>query len=210
MKRYLIVVFLILIGGGQIEFDSYSKTGHDQLMELDFVNPHYELLIEMADWYIRDRLAELPVKFWGTATKTRYEYEDGTYVGNVIFSRSNKSSEKYEFDYALTEVQYFSQSVHIDGSLNIKAAGKIKKVETSGVFQISGGVDTTKRYEKTEKSTMKIVVQPNKKMTLRVAGEAKISSGFSKYYVFWICFKKGGWEMVDIVTSYFELVEENA
>ena len=57
---------------------------------------------------------------------------------------------------------------------------------------------------------MKVTVYPDKKITLRVVGEGKISMGYSKTHFLWICFKKGAWETVDVVTSYFELVEEDA
>ena len=82
-------------------------------------------------------------------------------------------------------------------------------METTSTFDAKGKYGTKSSEQTTERSSMKITVYQQKKVTLHVVGEAKVSCGFSKYYVFWICMNKGAWETVDIVTSYFELVEED-
>ena len=47
-------------------------------------------------------------------------------------------------------------------------------------------------------------------MTLRIVGDARVSNGVSKYYVFGICMKKGAFEIVEITSTIYELLEEDA
>lgn len=193
-----------------LNIEKYSKTGHDQFSELEFKKDDKILLVDMPESFIKKRLKELPKKFWGSATEYFHEYEDGTYVGKVVFSRSNKTNQAYVFDYRLEAVEYDERSYNIEGSLSVKGTIKKKTVEATGTINVEGSYGG-KNYDKnTESSSMKITVNPGKKITLRVAGECKISNGFTKSYIMWICSKKAAWETVDIVTSYFELVEENA
>ncbi len=204
----LIGVFLIWMG--DVRVDNYSITGHDEFSKLEFVNSNLCLLKDMDNLYVNMKIRGLPVKFIGTSTKIEYEYQDATYIGNIIFSRSNKTREVFEFDYSLQTVEFLSRTIAVEGTLNMKAAGKIKKVEASGGIEITTSYEVESSHQETEKSSMTIRVYPQKKMTLHVTGEAKISTGFTKKWFFWICIQKGAWEIVDIVTSYFELVEEDA
>ncbi|HHU56619.1 MAG TPA: hypothetical protein GXZ48_08105 [Acholeplasmataceae bacterium] len=209
MKILLFFLLIFFGNAAELTVEPYSKTGHDQFAELEFENPDKMLLVEMTDYFIDLNLRELPKKFWGTSNKYYCKYENATYVGETVFSRSNKTSQQYVFNYSLSEVEYYERSININGSVNIDGKRKKDKVEISGKVNVNGGISIEESNRITESYDMKITVYPNKKITLRVAGEAKISSGFSKSYVFWICTKKGAWETVDVVTSYFELVEED-
>ncbi|MDD4212711.1 MAG: hypothetical protein PHY42_04875 [Bacilli bacterium] len=211
MNKILITTLLFMFFlAGDIQIDNYSLTGHDEFSNLEFVDSHCTLMKDMDDLYVKMRIKGLSTKFIGTSTSIEYEYKEATYVGNVIFSRSNKTRDIFIFDYSLQTVEFMSRCITIKGSLNMKAAGKIKKVEASGGIQIDGSYEVESSSQQTEKSSMTIKVYPQKKMTLRVTGDARISSGFTKKWLFWICIQQGAWEIVDIVTSYFELVEEDA
>ena len=50
---------------------------------------------------------------------------------------------------------------------------------------------------------------PHTKITLRISGDAYVTSGVSKYYFLGLCLRKGEWERVDVETMYYELVEES-
>ena len=139
-----------------------------------------------------------------------HEYEDGSYVGAIVFSRSNKTLAPLTFDYSLTEVIYEEQSYSITGSLSFKQSAKLKKVELGATESVEVKVSGESSIKTTESNSMTITINPNKKITLRVKGECKISLVFAKYYFIGICTKKGAFECVDITTSYFELYEEDA
>lgn len=210
MKTLFCYVYLFFSMFGSVNLKPYHPTGHTQFNELKLVDDKKLILNDLSEVFIENQLYFLPKKFAGTVTEYLHEYEDANYVGSIVFSRSNKTSEAFIFDYSLTEVIYEETSFNIQGSVSLKGSGKKKAVEGSAQVDVKGGYATKDSVQKTEKSAMKITVYPNKKLTLRVAGEAKLTSGFSKSYFFFITTKKGAWESVDVVTSYFELVETDA
>lgn len=209
-KKFLIIFFTIFLNLINVKYQPYSETGHEQFQKLEFVDGNCQLLISLDDGYIKRHINALKTKFFGWQHEIIYEYEKATYVGQTIFSRSNKTSEKYVFSYSLSEITYEERSFNISGTISAKETGKIKKVEVVSQQSLTIQYGSENSIKTTESSNMDITVYPNKKVSLRVSGEARISSGFSKYFVFWICIKKGAWEIVDVVNSYFELVEENA
>ena len=87
---------------------------------------------------------------------------------------------------------------------------KTKKVDVKGKGDLSVTYDEENYNKVTESGSLKIVVHPNKKMTLRIVGEARITNGVSKYYFMGICFKKGAFEIVEIKSTIYELIEEDA
>lgn len=210
MKNILSIIYLLSSLFNIYAINPYSATGHSQFTELRFVDTNNKLLKNRSQLFINENLDALPKRFWGDVTRYTYQYADATYVGNIIFSRSNKTSEPLVFEYSIQEVYYEERSYNIQGTISGKVSGKKKTVEGSGQIEVKGSYSEKESYQRTEKNTLKVTVYPNKKLTLRVAGKAKISSGFSKYYVCFITTKKGAWETVDVLTSYFELIEENA
>lgn len=213
MKIYIMLIMLFAFGIiKDAKLDPYSKTGHDQFLEIKFVEDGDQeeiLLINMTKKSIDNNLKRIKSKFMGTNTIYKYKYKDVEFVSSVVFSRSNKTSETFVFDYSLQTVYYKESSFNVKGSLNYKNVTKKKEVENQFTANVAVEYETTESTKKTETAQMKVTVHPNKKITLRVAGDGKISMGYSKTFVFWICFKKGAWETVDVVTTYFELVQED-
>lgn len=209
MKKIFFVLY-IFSSLFAAKINPYSATGHSQFQEITFKDPNCVLLKNQSQLFIEKKLDNLPKKFWGDVTDILYEYEDASFIGNVVFSRSNKTSEPLIFEYSLQEVYYYETSYNIQGTISGKVSAKKKSVEGGGSVEVKGGYSSKNSYQKTEKNSLKVTVYPNKKVTLRVAGKAKVSSGFSKYYICYITSKKGAWEKIDVVTSHFELIEENA
>ncbi len=192
-----------------VKHDPYSTTGHEQFEE--FIVPKgRRILISYTDYEIKRKYKDVPFALFGSESTYFDKYIPIEYKSTVIFSRSNKTRESYTFAYNLESVKYEKISVAIKGSINVKAAVKIKKVD------VSGGGDVSISYTKdtsetiTESGKLNIVIYPNKKMTLRIVGEARVSNGVSKYYVFGICMKKGAFEIVEITSTIYELLEEDA
>ena len=206
----LLSLILVYVDGNTISHTGYSNTGHDQFNELAYDNENYFILKDYSEAMINKGYAKVPKAGFGWKAYAEHEYEDGTYVGAIVFSRSNKTLAPLTFTYSLTEVYYEEQSYAITGSLSLKQTAKLKKVELAGAESIEVKISGESSLKTTESNTMTLTVNPNKKMTLRVRGECKISLCFAKYYFLWMCTKKGVFESVDITTSYFELYEEDA
>ena len=210
MKLLLSILLLICMPCFKmVKHDPYSETGHEQFEE--FVIPKgRRILIGYTDSEIKRKYKDVPFSLFGSESTYFDKYIPVEYKSSVIFSRSNKTRESYTFAYNLETVKYEKVSVSVKGSINVKAAVKIKKVDVSagGDVSVSYTKDTSETI--TESGKLNIVIYPNKKMTLRIVGEARVSNGVSKYYVFGICMKKGAFEIVEITSTIYELLEEDA
>ena len=132
------------------------------------------------------------------------------YTSTVIFSRSNKTRETYVFSYDLETVNYNKVSVSVKGNISAKGVFKLKKAEITGSGDLTISHTSDSYNETTESGKMNVVIHPNKKVTLRIVGEARITNGVSKYYFLGICFKKGAFEIVEVTSIIYELKEEDA
>ena len=204
------LTFLLTVNGNNINHDAYSNTGHDQFTYLAYDNSDYCILKDYSQAMKDNCYAKIKRIAFGWSANSVHEYEDGTYIGDIVFSRSNKTLAPLTFTYSLSEVVYDMHSYSMSGSLSLKQTSKLKKVELSAAESFEVKVSGESSIKTTETNTMTITVNPNKKITLRVRGECKISLGFAKYYFLGICTKKGVFELVDVTTSYFELYEEDA
>ena len=189
--------------------EPYSKTGHEQFEEFTIPKGR-KILINYTDNEIKRKYKDVSFSLFGNELSYFDKYIPVEYKSTVIFSRSNKTRESYNFAYNLETVKYEKVSIAVKGSINAKAAFKIKKVDvsTGGDFSVSYSKDTSETI--TESGKLNIVIYPNKKVTLRIVGDARISNGVSKYYVLGICMKKGAFEIVEITSTIYELLEEDA
>ena len=95
--------------------------------------------------------------------------------------------------------------------MSAKITGTIKKIKTT----LTGGIGADIDYEDENKNITEILtiiemdIMPNKKVTMLTTGEAFITSGYSKYYLFGITIRKGLWETIETETVYYELREES-
>lgn len=212
LRKLAILTFTLLVGliNLAVSHDTYSTTGHEEFSSLTFKQDDVRLLKDMKSHDMDFYYKQCKWKFFGWSTYYLYEYVDCDYVSKTIFSRSNRTSMPFGFDYSLQEVIYDESSYSFKGSINVKESGKLKKVEISSQQQADITISGDYYVKTTETGSLSITVNPGKKMTLRVAGDGKMSTCFGKYYFMGICMKKGAYECVDIIGSFFELVETDA
>lgn len=210
--KYILLVFITLcsFGAKNMRFTPYTKTGHDQFEEIEFVGRDDRLLINYSDNEIKKKYKELRRKAFGTDETYFTKYAKAKYKSNVIFSRSNKTSESYIFSYDLETVKYKNVSVAVKGSLSAKKVFKAKAGDFTQEGDISMSYQTDNYIKTTESGKMNVVIYPDKKLTLRIIGDARVSNGVSKYYFFGICFQKGEFEIVEVQSTIYELREEDA
>lgn len=209
--KFLLFIFILFSTPGikNMNFTPYTKTGHEQFEEFT-VPKGRTILITLSDNEIHRKYDDVPFALFGTKEVYFDKYIPVKYKSTVIFSRSNKTRESYVFSYDLETVKYKNVSVKVTGNLSAKAVFKTKKVEVQAEGDISMSYATETYVKTTESGSMNIVIQPNKKVTLRIVGDARITNGVSKYYLFGICFKKGAFEIVEIQSTIYELLEEDA
>jgi len=209
MKK--IIICIILLGMIWSSPVTHAKdTGHASFEEITFEsNSTTKLLVDMNYQEKANAHKELTSKkFIGWVVGTMNRNADATYVAETIFSRSNVTSTPFEFNYSLKEGDTIETSVSADGSIASKNKGKIKSVEAALDILIRGQIAKKSTATKSEETKIKINIEPNTKISMKIKGEAKVSNGVGKYFFFGIKFKSGEWEYVDVITKYYELSEE--
>ncbi len=149
-------------------------------------------------------------KFFGWSTVVIHEEEKVVFVSETLFSYSNQSNESIDYTYEYKKGKDLKNSVTFTGDISTKAGGKVKGFNLSFNSKLQSKLDLDVTESTDEVWDVDIEVKPYKKVSLKVKGEGELTNGVSKYYVFWIPIKKGGWEILEIVEEYFWLVEEHA
>lgn len=207
MKKIAIIILLFCIFMGT-NVKGYSTTGHQDFVQIDFVDQG-KLLINFTQEeldYGYEKVSK--PKFWGWSSYFFNYNCDAHYIGEVLFSKSNKTATSYYVDYVIETSDVIKNSTTVSGSISAKIAGAIKKVSGTLSGEIGGEKHKENKISKTETTKVKIEVPPYSRVALKVTGEAKVTNAVSKYYILGMTFKKGTWETIETITEYYELYEE--
>jgi hypothetical protein len=187
---------------------AYSTTGHEGIMAVSF-EEEGELLVDMTSAKIEAGYKALGKnRFFGWKYHFFNIKSSATYLGEIIFARSNRTNDRLDIDYQMKETNYSERSIKTTGTLSGQFEGNIKKIDAG--LKAGGEIelDRTTSITRVEDTKFSFVVEPNHRITFRVTGDAVVTNGVSKYCFLGITFKKGTWEYVDIITRYYELIEE--
>lgn len=207
MKKILIY-FLLMTIISSIKLNAYTDTGHDDFMEIIPKNEEVAILNEMPT--IQKNVALKKVKkafFWGWRTSYLHIDEKMDYIGKIIFSRTNQSSSDITFSYNLKESISETKSFNISDSLTVKGSGG-KKIDVSLANELEVDYSAESTTSIVETLSYDITVPSGKKVTMYTTGEGKITNGCSAKYIFFIRVKYGFWEVVEVKTVYYKIVEE--
>lgn len=207
MKKIAIIILFLSICMA-VKVNGYSTTGHKNFVQIDFVEKG-KLLIDFTkdELSYGDQKIAQP-KFWGWSTYYFNYNCDANYIGEVLFSKSNKTATPYNVDYVIETSDVVKTSTAVSGSISAKLAGAIKKITGTLSGEIKGENLKENKVTKTETTKIKIVIPAYSRVALKVTGEAKVTNAVSKYYVLGMAFKKGAWETIEAITEYYELYEE--
>lgn len=202
-----ILSFLLL--GVKTVIKGYVKTGHDEFAEIIFYNDGDLLLVERDRSSILDAYNSLKGgKVFGWETYYFNINSKAKYVGDTIFSKSNRTKNMFVVNYKINQETFVEKSVRINGSVSSKIAGEIKKIDLSVSPKIDIWYEKNNTFTKEEETKFQLEIIPMTKVSLRISGDAYVTSGVSKYYFLGIVLRKGEWERVEVETMYYELVEE--
>ena len=210
-------IFLLIISIGVLCFsiginvNAAIKTGHEDFLDI-FFEGDGKLINQLSDEEIDELSGGIKRKAFGWKT-TYYNYNRKVkYDGKILFSKSNKTQIPFLFEYKLMEEEVKTKSVAVNGSVSAKITGTIEKIKTT----ITGNAGTDIDYENESVTSSELTtsiemnVMPGRRITMITSGDAYITSGYSKFYLFGITIRKGLWERIDVETIYYELREENA
>lgn len=204
---FILCLFGVLIGISKV--NAATITGHDDFLNIYFGNSE-RLINQYGEDEIKELAKNVKKKVFGWST-VHINYNNRVkYDGKIIFSKINKTDIPFYFEYKLKEEEISTRSVNVNGSVSAKITGTIQKIKTT----LTGGLGADIDYDDQNKNTTEILtiirmdIMPNKKVTMLTTGDAFVSSGYSKYYLFGITIRKGLWETIETETIYYELREE--
>ncbi len=210
MKKTYLMLFLCFIMIGFCQSKVYAKydTGHSDFEEIKFLDKSALLLIDMSEQIKYDYMSKVNKGFIGWKVKTMIHSSTATYIGKTIFSRYNNTDQPIDFNYSSSIKNTEETSIVTEGSLSGSISGKGKALSGGLEAEIRKKIGSVSTITITEESNFKVQIKPGRKVSLIVKGDAKVSNGVAKYYFLGICFKKGSWEIIDVMSEYYELCEE--
>lgn len=188
-----------------------TDTGHSGVIELGFKNPHlgYKILNQMPNSEINSAYKKVKKRAFGWSVHEINNAVPIWYISDVIFSKSNRTNQVFNFTYTTKYSTESALELSASGSIATKVSGKVKAITMSVNLDLEGEITkATKNYYE-EKTTFTVVLNPGKKVSLLVRGDANVSTGVGKNYILGIPFNKGTWEYIDFVTEYYEFLEED-
>lgn len=207
MKK-LFIICLLLVLVNTLSLKAYSATGHEMFTEIKF-EEEGTLLVDMTSSQINLGYKDIGrAKFIGWKNHYFNVKEEATYVGEIIFAKSNRSREPMEIDYTLKDTEFKERSITIGGSLSGNFKKNIKGIDAQIGAKVDGNVKNVSSNQRVQETKFTATVMPNYRLIFRETGDALVTNGVSKYYFFGITMNKGEWEYIDIVTRYYELYEE--
>lgn len=205
--RKIIILCLVLLNISIYSVN--ASVNYPDFKEIEFENDGAKLIEDYAITDIEKAYENLGKKFIGWSIYYLNINEEFHYVGKISFARENELYVPLVFDHDVEEKVEYERSVKYTGKLNLKADASNKTLKGALGGEIQKTIGTNELYSRTEKIEMSIVVPARKKLCVRVVGEARISNGVSRYKFFGIVFKKGTWEIMDIISEYYLYYEED-
>lgn len=205
----VLMLFIIVVSCVSFKFNAYTETGHEDFQKIK-VKGVVKLLNEYSNSEIDDEIKKLSFKLFGWSTNVINKNIPMEYDGKILFARSNKTTQTVKVEYVLKETEVTETSVKVKGSVSAKITGEFKKINTgvSGNLSYENVKEDINSYEKETELSLSMQIKPNTRLILITTGEGVITNGVSKYTIFGITIKKGGWERIDVETIYFEFREE--
>ncbi len=207
MKKILVTAIVLLLVTALPIF-AYSKTGHEMFSEINFKDEG-TLLVDMTTSQVNSGYKDMGrAKFIGW----KYHYfnikKEATYVGEVLFAKTNRSRDIFKVDYKIKDTETKERSITYGGSLSSKFKKNIMGIDMELTPKVDASLKNTTSNQTVQETSFNVVIHPGYKMVFREAGECLITNGVSKYYILGITVNKGEWEYIDVVTKYYELYEE--
>ena len=210
MKKFYLILFLcfMFMGISSVCVNAEYETGHSEYKEINFkYNTGAKLLNRMTPGEVQKELDSVKRKFAGWRVNDMVCAASATYVGKSIFARYNNTKQPVKFAYASTIQNMEENSVVTTGSIGASLSSK-KKLNAALELEIRKQIGKVTTHTSTEKVDFNVTIDPGHKISLIVKGDCKVSNGVAKYYILWMCFKKGSWEIIDVMSEYYELCEE--
>ena len=144
-------------------------------------------------------------KFHGWKVASMYSDKKVTYKTETLFSYHNDGTTPIKYSYSMKKKEVETRSLTSSGDIKVKVTGKIQKFDGNLDSQLKLSSTSTKSKEIQEEYKLELNVDPGTRLNLYIYGEGKISNGVAIFYLFWLVYKKGGYEVFTVTTQYYRL-----
>ena len=208
MKKIIVLVFFVFFSVTGIVVG--AEGGHPAFQQIIIppLSPA-KLLAHQSEGAKAAALKSVGWKLFGWSVFSLVENQKIEYVGETIFSRSNRTSLPITFKYQASESKMVERSVSTNSSAGLKLSGKVLGLNAGLDAAVKREVGSKERLEQLEKYEFSLTVFPKTKITVKVRGDARLNNGSCKYFFLGIAFKKGTWETIDIINAYYDFYEES-
>lgn len=213
IKKIFICLFMLVLCFTSIKVKadtSTVNTGHSDIIELGFYHHYlgYKLLSDTPKKEIDKAYKEVKRKAFGWNVKEINNNVHAWYISDIIFSKSNKSSQKYTFTYSTKHTTTTKTEYSVSGSIGSKLTGKIKSLTLTFNLDTEGEITNKTEEYFEEKTDFSVDLKPYTKLSLVIRGDCLVSTGVGKNYILGIPVSKGTWEYITFLTQYYEFIEE--
>ena len=167
------------------------------------------LIEDMPKNKIDSAYKKLKRKAFGWNIYTIVKDEMIKYEGDVLFSRANNTSQQLSFTYTFEKTDSIESSVSVSGDLSVSVSGKIKSITGSLNGKIRKEIGEKTRCTTVETTRTTLIIPPKTKLTVQIKGWARLNNGVARNHLFGVTIKKGTWEIIDVVTEYYDYYEES-
>lgn len=168
-----------------------------------------QLIEDMPKSKINNAYKKLKRKAFGWNTYIIIKDEIINFEGDVVFSKANNTKQELAFTYTYEVEDSSETSVSVSGDLSISASGKIKQITGALNGKIRKEIGEKTKMTVTESTRTTIHISPKTKITVQLKGTARLNNGVARYHFFGITTKKGTWEIIDVITEYYDYYEES-
>lgn len=186
-----------------------NDTGHPLFDEIIIPDDRkVYLLVNSSLTTKKKQLSKVKWKLFGSSIHTEiYKMKVGFKRPNA-FVRSNKTSNVIEYEYTFTSSLKTKYSFQKDEKSKLDISTKIKDFGLSLESEVNKALGITLESSVTQELNYTITISPYTKVTIYSTGEAFLSQGAMKYYVFGIPIYSTNWEQIEVIAEYYELYEE--
>lgn len=195
----LLMMGLLLVTGM-----SHADSGYTNYEHLEMSRG--KLLRDYTDGEYREYYPHVDKRrFFGWRVHTVHKNVKVSYVTETLFSYYNDGFTAIDYKYKLDTQSSSKFSLSATGSIGIKTT----RGEASFRNNLDGSLRLSSDYQvsRQEREIIDIAlkIDPGTQVDLYIYGEGRITNGVAAYYIFWMRFDRGGYEVFVVTTQYQRL-----
>lgn len=144
-------------------------------------------------------------KFYGWRSYDIHSDLKLSYKTETLFSYHNDGATPIKYSYSMKKKNVETRSLTSTGDIKVKISGKIQSFSNNLDSQLKLNSQSTEKKELEEEYKIQLDIDPGTRLNLYIYGEGKITNGVAVNYIFWLKYKKGGYEIFTVTTQYYRL-----